>query len=96
MGWTDYRYGEYTTACIGQCLAAGVFAFDGGEYFHYRTYEGGRRGALATRPNPVKPSETQKNQKNQEKPLKSPWQKNLNSLITNAVCVTVGTPGSGV
>jgi hypothetical protein len=33
MGWTDYRYGAYTQACIAQCLAAGVFAFDGGEYF---------------------------------------------------------------
>jgi hypothetical protein len=33
MGWSDHRYSAYTTACIGQCLEAGVFAFDGKEYF---------------------------------------------------------------
>jgi hypothetical protein len=33
MGWSDFRYAKYTNACIGRCLAEGVFAFDGGEYF---------------------------------------------------------------
>jgi hypothetical protein len=33
MGWSDHRYAAYTSACIGQCHEAGVFAFDGKEYF---------------------------------------------------------------
>ena len=33
MGWSDYRYDRYAEACVAQCLAAGVFAFDGKEYF---------------------------------------------------------------
>ena len=33
MGWTDYRYSQYTETCIAMSLASGAFAFDGREYF---------------------------------------------------------------
>ena len=33
MGWSDYRYDKFTEGCIAMSLAAGVFAFDGKEYF---------------------------------------------------------------
>ena len=33
MDWSDHRYSEFCKHCVDMCCSAGVFAFDGGEYF---------------------------------------------------------------
>ena len=33
MHWSDHRYSQFNKRCIDMCFDAGVFAFDGGEYF---------------------------------------------------------------